>query len=207
MIMITKKVLIIIWMILLLGLVACDTGNSGLNKGSTPTPNPPIQIEDSNEAYPIKPEGNNSSDPSSYPAPANEADEIQAAIVEATLPQFTLPSIEPPVGEGGTIVGRLIDATLGTPASNMTIIVGEQVFADNGVDYMLTVQENSSPRGITDEDGYFIVSELPAGVYSLVLFTPIGSKVLEELDGNEGALITLEGGEVMVVGDVRFSFP
>lgn len=66
-----------------------------------------------------------------------------------------------------------------------------------------------SPKGGTDAEGRFVIPNVPAGVYSLAIWTPATNFLIPAPNGEEGSAIRVEvrNGEITELGEIRVRRP
>lgn len=122
-----------------------------------------------------------------------------------TLTAYQSPVAEAPTDGTGKIVGRLVDPSINAPHASARIILGTVRATDDGTDTVITMRELSSPQTRTDAQGYFQLDELMPGEYVLILWTPLGTKMLEDPINGSELYIDLMANQVAEVGQLEFA--
>lgn len=129
------------------------------------------------------------------PQPLQEAPKPESATFASVLPT--------PDPNWGTVTGRLAEAADGKPIVGLMAFL-EQTTPEHNVPPVLYAPPNNQPRAKTNEDGTFIISEVPEGEYVVILFSPpFALQVVTESDGDTPMLINAQPGKVIDVGTVK----
>lgn len=108
----------------------------------------------------------------------------------------------------GGVTGRFILQSTGQPTGGFAIYLGEQLPLEPGPAYAVTVQQNSSPKAVTDADGRFAFADVKPGTYALVLWTPFNSVVVPDPNDPAKELqVVITAGQVTQIGDVVANMP
>lgn len=124
-------------------------------------------------------------------------------IVESSIPA----SVATPEVETGVIVGRLISATNGVSLASQSVYLGERLPLHPGEGYLITLEVEGSPNGITDEDGYFFLAQVEPGEYPLIIWTPFKSHVISDVSGENELIIQVVAGETTELGELVVDWP
>lgn len=129
-----------------------------------------------------------------YPGPA-------AANTSANLPTRT--PLPQPSGNAGTVTGRIMQSSTGAPLEGPAVYLGDLSPMTPGPDYLITMQQNSSPHAPIDRDGYFAVTNVKPGTYGLVIWSPIRSTIVADPAKNlKELLVTVKPGEITDTGEL-----
>lgn len=129
-----------------------------------------------------------------YPGPAG-------ARLPSNLPTRT--PLPKPSANTGTVSGRIIQASTGGPLQGPAIYLADVAPMTPGPDYLITIQQNSSPHVLMDRDGYFALMNLKPGTYGLVIWSPIQSAIVPDPTKNlKELLVTVKPGEITDVGEL-----
>ncbi|MGC8951761.1 carboxypeptidase-like regulatory domain-containing protein [Chloroflexus sp.] len=183
-----------------------------LSACSTTTPQATPTVVDSSNAssqgYPvITPNVPNTS--SVYPVP--NAEPIMSAspypVLEATVSAST-PEPTPPIvvdSTKGAIRGVLLD-TEGKPIAQLFVFLA--TITDNTTGPVISFSLDSQ-KGATDNQGNFVIRDVPAGVYSLAIWTPATNFLIPAPNGEPGSAIRVEvrNGEITELGQIRIRRP
>ena len=192
-----KQVVISMFAILTFINIAC---NVAPNEPS-PTPTTPIQSPPNDSGYPAP--DNNEGGNSGYPAPSD--DSIQE--VDFSVPSYVQPQVASPKNGEGSVVGRTINSRDQSILFGMDLSIGIRTPLDPGPGHAITVMESSSPKGTSNNEGYFIIENLEPDEYSLVLVTPIGAKVITEQNSVIELTVEIIAEQITDLGDVWVEFP
>ncbi|MHB8132810.1 MAG: hypothetical protein ACYDH1_01190 [Anaerolineaceae bacterium] len=124
--------------------------------------------------------------------------------ITPTRTQVVIPT---PNSTTGVVSGKLLTLADNTPITFTSVYLGEKLFLSNGTDYLITLQEKSSPHGETDQNGVFVISDVPAGEYIILLFTPRKSTpVIDEETGKE-VTVLVETNVLLELPTYKVSWP
>lgn len=143
---------------------------------------------------------------SAYPDPSTAI----TAYPEPTLegPTTALPLQETMVSPStGAIRGVLLD-TEGKPVSNIFVFLAT-VTPGPTLDAPIISFTLDSPKGSTDAKGQFVIKNVPAGIYSLAVWTPATNALIPPPNGKEGSAIQVEviNNRITDVGELRIVRP
>jgi len=107
----------------------------------------------------------------------------------------------------GVVTGKLLSVAENEPLAYATIYLGEKLFLSNHEDYLVTLQEKSSPHAETDQTGVFVITDVPPNEYILILFSPRkSSPIIDPVSGKEVS-IKVEPGKIMTLPLYNVSWP
>lgn len=156
------------------------------------TPTPIANVEPSPEVYPVP-----TTPPlaPAYPYPQPSTD----ALEPVATPIIELDSTK------GAIRGILLD-TEGKPIAGLALFLATIAENPTGPVISFTIE---SPKGFTDDQGRFVIRNVPAGVYSLAIWTPATNFLIPAPNGEEGSAIRVEvhNGEITELGEIRAKRP
>jgi hypothetical protein len=127
---------------------------------------------------------------------------LQSIVVTVEVPPYAAIDVPDPQAGTGTVVGRILNAVTNEPGL-VRIYLGEKIEAVQGEGYFISTEQNSSPQGDSNENGYFIINDIAPGTYVLVVWNPVNSEVLVNPDTNGEYWVEIKAGEVFDIGDVR----
>lgn len=145
---------------------------------------------------------------SAYPEPLATSTAYPAPVVEGPTVTAALPLQETIVSPStGAIRGVLLD-TEGKPVSNIFVFLAT-VTPGPTPDAPIISFTLDSPKGSTDASGRFIIRNVPAGVYSLAIWTPATNALIPPPNGKEGSAIRVEvvNNRITDVGELRIVRP
>jgi hypothetical protein len=122
----------------------------------------------------------------------------------AIIPTRTIPV---PKKETGVVTGVLHSIPLGSAPPKVAIYLGEYMYLTPGPDYMLTIRQMGSSNATTDENGHFVIDNVPPGDYPLIAWTPFTSYVITAENGDKELIVHVEAGEVMDLGLIEINWP
>jgi hypothetical protein len=146
------------------------------------------------EGYPFGPTSTpfDYSSEEGYPAP------------EATPYFLDLPDtieIPEPGEETGVLVGQLLSPGPGGEPYYGTVYLARTITTDQeGMPPIVAFSEGVDPSAEQDRTGRFVFKEIEPGTYALVIWTPVASTVISDLETNEYRLFEIKAGEVTDVG-------
>jgi hypothetical protein len=117
-------------------------------------------------------------------------------------------TITPPIPsvDGGAVYGTLVSVSNSLPLSAVNLFAAEKVYIGDTRDYVIAIQEKSSPQGETNAIGQFVIEKIPPGEYLLMLITPGGT--YSGLDkNNEEIHLKIEPNSVIDLGIVSINWP
>jgi len=141
------------------------------------------------------------------PAPAQIS---QFSPLSSPLVNDTAQPPEPRLSDAslGGVKGRLIYSETSQPIGGLTLYLGEQLALEPGPQYAITVQQNSSPNTVVDENGYFAFVDIKPGTYALVLWNPFKSLVVvDPNDSGKELQIVITSGQIVDLGSVISGVP
>jgi hypothetical protein len=105
-----------------------------------------------------------------------------------------------PAADSGVVTGRIIVESSGAPLVGVVVYLGEILPLDPGEEYLVTLEEQASPHASIDENGRFIITDIPPGDYPIIVWTPMRSQVLADPDGELEFSVSVQAGEVIDIG-------
>jgi hypothetical protein len=116
------------------------------------------------------------------------------------------PTVPAPKPGTTTVVGRLVFATTGLPYTNNYTALAEIHRNDSG-DAIYALDTRTSPQTYTDQDGYFMFRDIPAGEYAFVVGDPmVDAIVLNDLSTGHTRIWKPEADHVLNLGVLKFEF-
>ena len=107
-----------------------------------------------------------------------------------------------PAPDWGTVTGRLVDANNGQPIHKVMVFL--EPASDHVLPPVLYAPPNDNPRTFSDEQGYFVISDVPEGEYAVILYSPpFALQIVTHSDGERPQLITVRAGEVVDIETVK----
>ncbi len=161
-------------------------------------PNPTPTLETSVDPSPI---------PLAYPVPT-----ALSLVPAYPYPQPPTPTFRPTDTTSieldstkGAIRGILLDME-GKPIANLFVFLATITNSPAGPLISFTLE---SQKGGTDAEGRFVIRDVPAGVYSLAVWTPATNFLIPAPSGEEGSAIQVEvrNGEITELGEIRIKRP
>lgn len=131
--------------------------------------------------------------PRSYPAP-------QENVSIATATPLVVPTAS---ADSGVVTGKLINLETGEPIAFQSVYLGTKNYLTPGPGYTYTLQENSSPHTLSDENGMFAIGAVPPGEYILMIFTPFGATVVMQPNSDRELDVVIKAGEVLDLGTME----
>ncbi|ACL25180.1 hypothetical protein Cagg_2301 [Chloroflexus aggregans DSM 9485] len=164
-----------------------DTSNISSQSYPVTTPNAP----DSSSAYPV---------PTTEPIPASPY-----PVLETTAPATEPTSPIVVDSTKGAIRGVLLD-TEGKPIAQLFVFLA--TITDNPTGPVISFSLDSQ-KGATDNQGNFVIRDVPAGIYSLAIWTPATNFLIPAPNGEPGSAIRVEvrNGEITELGQIRIRRP
>ncbi|MEM4202697.1 MAG: hypothetical protein QXS54_01375 [Candidatus Methanomethylicaceae archaeon] len=108
-----------------------------------------------------------------------------------------------------TIRGRLVRDLAGhsEPIASTKILLASVIRSENGTPIVAVASEKTSLMAITDMSGVFIFTDVPIGMYSIVVVTPIGSFMIKDEKTGNDLLFAAQPGMVLDLGEIHTSLP
>lgn len=109
-----------------------------------------------------------------------------------------------------TVGGIILRETLGQPLQGLTsgrLFLAPVQKDNNGRPVMAGLDKNKDPQTTAMDNGQFIFKGVLVGVYALVFDSPAGTVVLKDSKTGEDLFIEVKGGEVINLGELRYSLP
>lgn len=145
---------------------------SGYPAGATPTP------------FDYSQEG--------YPAP------------ETTSPSVELPAsleIPEPEADSGIVTGQLLTPGPGGSPYIGSLYLASTIASDQeGFPPIVAFSDQVDPLAVQDQSGRFLFTDIAPGNYSLVIWNPVASTVIEEPGTNDYMVFEVKAGEVTDLG-------
>jgi hypothetical protein len=132
------------------------------------------------------------------------AESMVTAVVPDALSKEAAASLVPKTGTG-LVVGRVLNATTGTPAAGAWWYLGEVIGPDDNPQVVFDVSR--APVTIANRDGVFYFQDVRPGRYAVVSWTPAGSFMLSEPHSELTLLFSVAAGEVKVLPDLTANVP
>ncbi len=141
---------------------------------------------------------------SAYPSDVNATGAYPGPA--AVKPPANLPTRTPlpqPSANTGTVTARIIQASTGAPLQGPLVYLGDVSPMTPGPDYLITMQQNSSPHAPLDRDGSFALMNVKPGTYGLIVWSPIKSTIVADPTKNlKELLVTVKPGEITDLGEL-----
>jgi hypothetical protein len=146
-----------------------------------------------------------------YPPPAatDNPDELYPTAAYPIETQETVDEeivIPEPNPDFGIVHGIVNSLSIEDMVAYTKVYLATKVPVEPGDEYIISVQENSSPHTQTNGNGEFVISEIPPGDYVLVLVTPVSTFPILTESGEQIELL-IEGGELIDLGDIFTNWP
>ena len=127
-----------------------------------------------------------------YPAP------------ETSSPPEELPEsldIPEPASDRGIVTGQLLTPGPGGSPYIGSLYLASTITSDQeGFPPIVAFSDQTDPLAIQDRTGRFLFSDVPPGIYALVIWNPVSSTVIEEPGTNDYLVFEVEAGEVTDLG-------
>lgn len=125
----------------------------------------------------------------------------------ATSAPATVPT--PASKEKGVVTGVLLSTSSGEkkPIANAPLYLGNVLKANTGMEAMVSIDRNVSPKADVDSQGNFVFTDVPAGRYGLMLDTPRGTILLNNPDPSaktKNMIIEVKGGDTVNLGNLEY---
>lgn len=114
------------------------------------------------------------------------------------------PTAIPAPDDGNANVTGTILTTANKPYQELNVRLAEVYWQNGQGAYVL--DEAFSPGAVTDDNGRFVIQNVPAGDYVLVIGKPMEDyKAVTDKDGNLKR-VTLQSGDVIDLGNIVFDY-
>ena len=189
-------------MSILLILSACQSKNTDIEINGTMNPTATQYTnENTDNGYPIetkKPTEERTSN--SYPISTSKpTEEIEPDLI----PALEIPT---PSADSGVIHGMIYSLTNEDPITFTKIYLATKIPVDPGDEYMVSIQENSSPHAQSNGNGEFLITDIEPGEYILVLVTPVSTLPIIDTN-NEQIEFLIKAGELIDFNDIYAYWP
>ena len=173
---------------------------------STQTSTEGAENSDSDNGYPIRTkEPAEEITSNAYPISTDNSTDESA---DENPPEEDIPVIEIPTPstDSGVIYGMIYSLTNEDPITFTKIYLATKIPVDPGDEYMVSIQENSSPHAQSNSNGEFVITDIEPGEYILVLVTPISTLPILDIN-NEQIEFSIEAGELIDFNDIYAYWP
>ncbi len=174
-----KSIVLIILLFTGLILTGCSSGVTG---GATPT------VNSATNGYPVPPV---QVVQTAYPVGTTGTIPTVSALAMTQDPNM------------GSVKGTLL--LKGKPVVDVMVYLGNIVTDDKGRELVAGYDRTSLMRGSTDENGNYIVHNVPAGRYGLILDLVTRAYLLDTPDGTQSVILTVKNGEITDVGTLDYT--
>ena len=118
----------------------------------------------------------------------------------ANTPTKAIPT---PAKDKGTVTGRVISSTDGKPFANFTVHLAQVYTKDGNSAFVLDT--GHSPSALTDQDGYFIISDITPNDYVIVIGDPMVSYAIipDDADNNKAKVWTIVANKILDTSTLR----
>jgi hypothetical protein len=127
-----------------------------------------------------------------YPAPATN------------LPPQELPEsleIPEPSADSGVVTGQLLTPGPGGDPYIGSLYLASTISSDQeGFPPIVAFSDQTDPLAVQDQTGRFLFDDIAPGTYSLVIWNPVASTVIEEPGTNDYMVFEVTAGEVTDLG-------
>lgn len=195
-----RKVFFILFTVLILQLTACQ--------GSKPGPAPAAGSSVTSVApYPAS--GTESSPAKTLPsqAPTGTAPSQSANSGESASSPSAVTTVPAPGKDTGVVTGIAFSTKMNAPLPQVGVYLGEYMYLTPGPHYLVTIREQGSPHTMSDDQGRFVIDQVPPGKYPLMLYTPFNSLVIPDAKGEKELVVEVKAGQVTDVGEIKAAFP
>lgn len=115
------------------------------------------------------------------------------------------PPLPTATANAGVVVGTVIGTTTKTPIKRTPVYLAKIFWDDQHKNAAFALDIGNSPAAQTDENGYFVISNVEPAEYALVVGDYFGrNDVLRESNGN-ARLFQPEAGKVLDIGSIEMS--
>lgn len=140
-----------------------------------------------------------------YPAQSNE--EIIATSYPITGPSTEPSSLDALAVTQDVKLGLLTGTLLlnNNPLPDVPLYLGRLVTDDQGRELVAGYDRTSLLRGVTDENGKFVIMNIPEGRYGLILDIITQAYLLDTPDGSQSLLFSVTNGQTTDLGVLDYS--
>ena len=119
------------------------------------------------------------------------------------VPTTPTPTLAP---DRGRVVGilQIREGNSSRPVSNVNLYLGGTIRDNTGKELMIGFERVSSPRAVTEANGYFAFHNIPTGNYGLILDMVFDSFLLAKPDADEAVLVSVSGGKQVDLGTLFY---
>lgn len=112
-----------------------------------------------------------------------------------------------PSNSEGTVVGTIIDKKSKRPLVHYTIYLGFKIFLTPGPEYNYGFYELTSPKGVTDENGKFVINGVDGGEYILIVYSPSAISAVMDSSGQHELIVKVMPGKILDLGVLEVNDP
>ncbi len=116
------------------------------------------------------------------------------------------PSLPTPTSGYAVMGGRLVRQDSGEPVTGRIIYLGN-ILPLKPSGFLITMAEQNGIRTVSDQDGYFVFTDIVSGTYALILWSPTEPQVLTDPATGEEYLISVHTGQSLYVGELPVTVP
>ncbi len=112
---------------------------------------------------------------------------FESPIVPTATPRSSCLTLIEPVGN--TVCGYIVNKSEGTPIVGRPVFLAEALFSSDNSVVFAALDQETAPKGITDENGMFYVVDAPSNLYFLMVGNYPQPVMLHEPDNQTNDLI------------------
>ncbi|HKZ36802.1 MAG TPA: hypothetical protein VJ184_04065 [Chryseolinea sp.] len=130
-----------------------------------------------------------------YPAPVNPTETDNFHPDTVTIPK--------PGSDTGVVTGKILLENSEMPYLNSLLLLGEVSNPDTeGYPPLVGFSLETDPKAIQAKNGLFVFDNIKPGEYGIVLWSPISTFLLSDLQTGDTLFVTVKAGEVSDIGIV-----
>lgn len=117
------------------------------------------------------------------------------------------PVVTPPTPSSkqvGTLLGALAQGTPPQPVQGAILCLGEVIVSEDGTPLMGGLDRATAPCAQTDQDGRFLLTDVPEGPYALFLDLVTNAVMLRQPSQGEDLLVDVQGGSITDLGTLVY---
>jgi len=140
---------------------------------------------------------------SESPLAASPSSSVLATPTQSQVVKVLPTPVEGKATVGGTIYLDVAGEDL-NPLPNVRVFLGDVYVSEDGEGRIAGYSERTSPQSVTDDQGYFVIQNVPPGTYNVVVVRYLTPVFMNDHQTKESIVFTLEAGDVLDLGELHY---